>query len=109
VGDCRRCRDFGKDDAVDGVEDVEEQRGVERCAKVGGERHRLIESEIEFQRGYWLVTGQPPLPRTLVPSMQPNLVYRILRKTADLTIENFFSEVYVEGRENVSNDALIIM
>ncbi len=41
--------------------------------------------------------------------MSLKLVYRILRQLSDWTIDGFYSEVYVEGAENVPKDGPLIM
>ncbi|KAK0199762.1 hypothetical protein DFS33DRAFT_1233865, partial [Desarmillaria ectypa] len=41
--------------------------------------------------------------------MTLKLVYRILRKLSDWTIDGFYSEVYVEGAENVPKDGPLII
>ncbi|KAF9025241.1 hypothetical protein BDZ89DRAFT_1016948 [Hymenopellis radicata] len=41
--------------------------------------------------------------------MNLKLVYRALRKISDWTVYGFYSEVYVEGTENVPNDGPIII
>lgn len=41
--------------------------------------------------------------------MELKLVYRWLRKTSDFALEEFYSEVLVEGSENVPQDRPIIV
>ncbi|KAF8882119.1 hypothetical protein BD779DRAFT_1544035 [Infundibulicybe gibba] len=41
--------------------------------------------------------------------MELKLVYRILRKISDWTLAGFYSEVYVEGQENVMKDGPLIV
>lgn len=41
--------------------------------------------------------------------MELRLVYRILRKVSDWTLETFYSEVYVDGAENVPKTGPLIM
>ncbi|KAK0443087.1 glycerol-3-phosphate O-acyltransferase [Desarmillaria tabescens] len=41
--------------------------------------------------------------------MTLKLVYRILRKLSDWTVDGFYSEVYVEGAENVPKDGPLII
>jgi glycerol-3-phosphate O-acyltransferase/dihydroxyacetone phosphate acyltransferase len=41
--------------------------------------------------------------------MEIKLVYRWLRKTSDFALEGFYSEVLIEGSENVPKDGPIIV
>lgn len=41
--------------------------------------------------------------------MELKIVYRILRKVSDWTLEGIYSEVYVEGQENVQKDNRLIV
>lgn len=41
--------------------------------------------------------------------MELKLVYRILRKISDWTVEGYYSETYIEGQENVPGDGPLIM
>ena len=41
--------------------------------------------------------------------MELKLVYRVLRKISDWTLAGFFSEVYIEGHQNVAKDGPLIM
>lgn len=41
--------------------------------------------------------------------MELKIVYRILRKISDWSVGGFYSEVYVEGHENMTRDKPLIM
>jgi len=41
--------------------------------------------------------------------MQLKLVYRFLRKISDWTVDGFYSEVHLEGQENVPEEEPLIM
>jgi hypothetical protein len=41
--------------------------------------------------------------------MELKLVYRVLRKISDWSVGGFYSEVHVEGQENVRRDGPLIM